>query len=473
MTKDDRQVLLGTVRAIKRDRAVVRCADGSGFIFKLEGKRPALGESVIGRVGKSPKGGLLTLDLSRTETPARGSSTLSFFGDPAAAARLFKRFYASGAAAYAPGRGETLRRRKTTGDNDLDWALGVFNPESEREGVALNVLDVRALAGTPWVKESLSAMLPSDTCDDPETTEALLNCLRSGFSPTTRMILETSLADADPQVSVDFSLPYNPLAGGWDFVRREGMQPRRSWPSATIDAASARRLSAARQMALAFASRILPRTCAAEDDDAVRSAWRRRLANAFASAAAALAWSRTGGDASVLETWHAARAAVPAALNETASDTERVVVLSEMTAPAIRRAIDADQGRPLLKEAAAIALETCRTPENPADRQRMSELAAEGAGARDTMFIDCDTISASDRERRRALWLSDLADVMTHLDHAEVAMERLATIGRAAVPLGFQEVFDLEMSSIGISAHAHDEEEGLVIDDDFGPPPAI
>jgi hypothetical protein len=462
MAKDDRQVLLGTVRAIKRDRAVVRCADGSGFIFKLEGKRPALGESIIGRVGKSPKGGLLTLDLSRPEAAPRGSSTLSFFGDPTAAARLFKRFFASGAAAYAPGRGDTVRRRRTTGDTDLDWALGVFDPESVREGVALNVLDVRALAATPWVKESLSALLPSDTCDDPETTEALLACLRSGFSPTTRMILDTSLSES--QESVDFSLPYNPLAGGWDWIRREGMQPRRSWPGATVDAGSARRLSAARQMALSFASRILPRTCAADDDDAVRSAWRRRLANAFACAAAALAWSRARGDVSVLETWHSARAAVPAALGEAASDQERVVVLSEMTAPAIRCAIDSDQGRPLLKEAAAIALATCLSAENPADRHRMTELAAQGIAAREAMFDDCDAIPPADRERRRALWLSDLADVMTHLGHAEVAMGRLATIGRATVPMGFQDVFDMEMEAIGISAYTH-EQEGLVVDD--------
>lgn len=467
MTKDNRQILLGTVRAIKRDRAVVRCADGSGFIFKLiDGKRPALGESIIGRVGKSTKGGLLTLDLSKTEALPRGSSTLSFFGDPAAAARLFKRFFTSGAAAYAPGSGDTMRRCRTTGDADLDWALSVFDPESTRQGMALNVLDVRALAATPWVKESLSALLPSDTCDDPETTEALLACLRSGFSPTTRMILDTSLTES--QESVDFSLPYNPLAGGWDWIRREGMQPRRSWPGATIDAASARRLSSARQMALAFASRILPRTSAADDDDAVRTAWRRRLANAFASAAAALAWSRSGGDVSVLETWHAARAAVPAALSEAGTEEERVTVLSEMTAPAIRRAIDADEGHPLLKQAAAIALATCIAPENPADRQRMTELAAQGVAARDAMFDDCDMIDPADRARRRTIWLSDLADVMTHLDHTEVAMERLATVGRSTVPMGFQDVFDLEMEAIGISASAY-EQDGLIVDE-FMPP---
>lgn len=463
MAKDDRQLLLGTVRAINRDRAVVRLHDGSGYIFKLEGKRPALGESIVGRVGKVAKGGMMTLELAKPESAApSGSSTVSFFGDPAAAARLFKRFFSSGAAAYAPGKGDTLRRRRASGDADLDWALGLFDPESVRHGVALNVLDVRALAATPWVKESLSDLLPSDTCDDPETTEALLNCLRSGFAPTTRMILETSLADGDPQASVDFALPYNPLAGGWDFIRREGMQPRRSWPSATIDAASARRLSAARQMALAFSAKMLPRTCAAEDDDALRTAWRGRLANAFACAAAALAWSRSGGDVSVLETWHAARAAVPSALAEAASDAARAIVLAEMTAPAIRRAIDADQGGPLLEEAAAIAIATCLSPENPADRARMGVLAAEGARALEAMFVDCERISGVDRERRRAVWLADLADVMTHLGHNEVAMGRLATVGRSAVPMGFREEFDTEMEAIGV---AFEIDDGLAVDD--------
>jgi hypothetical protein len=56
---------------------------------------------------------------------------------------------------------------------------------------------------------------------------------------------------------------------------------------------------------------------------------------------------------------------------------------------------------------------------------------------------------------------------MTHLGHAEVAMGRLATIGRSTVPMGFQDVFDLEMQAIGIPAHMH-EQEGLVVDD-FNP----
>lgn len=446
MVSDGRrkQVLVGTVRAIKDDRIVVRTPDGKGFLFRAKGRIPSLGESVVGKVDPVRKDGLMTLDLSERQNLK--SSTISFFGDPEVSARIFHRIY-TGAAAYAPGRGDTLDRMRLTGDSDLDWALTVFAPEAEREGVALNVLDVRALAATSWANERIEDLLPTDTCRDPESTEALLSSLRSGFAPTTRMILETTLAS---QESVDFVLPYSPISGGWNWIRREAMAPRRMWPNKIIDAASARRLSSARQMAMVFASRVMPKTIATDDDDLVRSIYRRRLVDAFATAASALAWLRSRGDSSVLEVWSLAKKASAAMLAEAPDPEQRAVVLCGLTATAIDRALAGDRGRPLLKEAAVIAAATCSHPEDPNNRIRMIELASEGEKALASMFVDYDTVAADDKVRRKAVWRADIEDVVSHLGRDTVALSRLASTGRAGVPLGFQDEFDELLTGFGL-----------------------
>lgn len=439
-----KQVLVGTVRAIKDDRVIVRTSDGKGYLFLVKGRMPSLGDTVVGKVDPARKDGLMTLDLSERQNLK--SSTISFFGDPEVSARIFQRVY-TGAAAYAPGRGDTLDRMRLTGDSDLDWAMTVFGPEAEREGVALNVLDVRTLAAASWVNERIEDLLPTDTCRDPESTEALLTSLRSGFAPTTRMILETTLAS---QESVDFVLPYSPLSGGWNWIRREAMAPRRMWPNTIIDAASARRLSSARQMAMVFSSRVMPKTIATDDDDLVRSVYRRRLVDAFATAAAALAWARSGGDKTVLETWSLAKKASAAMLAEAPDAEQRAVVLCGLTSAAIDRALAGDRGRPLLKEAAVIAASACAHPEDPNNRIRMIELAAEGEKAFSSMFADCEGLAADDKVRRNAAWRADIDDVISHLGRDTVALSRLASTGRTAVPLGLQDEFDEILSEFGL-----------------------
>lgn len=261
------------------------------------------------------------------------------------------------------------------------------------------------------------------------------------------MILETSLSS---QESVDFVLPYSPIAGGWNFVRREAMAARRMWPNETIDAASSRRLSSARQMAMVFASRVMPKTISTDDDDLVRTISRRRLVDAFASAAAALAWLRAGGDRSVLETWSRAKKASAAMLAEASDAEQRAVVLCGMTAAAIDRVLASDRGRPLLKEAAVIAAATCAQPEDPNNRIRMIELASEGEKARDAMFVDCDEIPYEQKQRSRAIWRADLDDVVGHLGRDTVALSRLATTGRSSVPLGCLDEFDEAMTELGL-----------------------
>jgi hypothetical protein len=440
-----KQVLVGTVRAIKDGRAVVRTPDGRGFLFTIKGRMPSLGENVVGKVDPVRRNGLMTLDLS--ERQGLKSSTISFFGDPEIFSRIFKRVY-TGAAAYAPGRGDTLDRLRLTGDADLDWALTVFGPEADREGVALNVLDVRALAAASWANDRIEDLLPSDTCRDPDSTEALLTSLRSGFAPTTRMILETSLSS---QESVDFVLPYSPLSGGWNFTRREAMAARRMWPNVTIDAASARRLSAARQMAMVFASRVMPKTILTDDDDLVRTVSRRRLVDAFSTAAASLAWLRAGGDRSALEVWSRAKKASGAMLSEAPDAEQRAVILCGMTAAAIDRVLAGDRGRPLLKEAAVVAAATCAQTEDPNNRIRMIELAAEGEKARADMFVDCDEVASDEKERRRAIWRADLDDIIAHLGRDTVALSRLATTGRSSAPLGrCLDDFDDRMLELGL-----------------------
>lgn len=61
-----KQVLVGTVRAIKDGRAVVRTPDGKGFLFTIKGRMPSLGENVVGKVDPVRRNGLMTLDLSES-----------------------------------------------------------------------------------------------------------------------------------------------------------------------------------------------------------------------------------------------------------------------------------------------------------------------------------------------------------------------------------------------------------------------
>ena len=59
--------------------------------------------------------------------------------------------------------------------------------------------------------------------------------------------------------------------------------------------------------------------------------------------------------------------------------------------------------------------------------------------------------------------MRDLADIMSHIGDAPLALDRMASVGRASVPMGFQRIFDLEMEAVGVSPDAT-EDDGLIVD---------
>lgn len=466
------RVIVGTVRAVEGGRHVVVRSDGKRVFVKFAGEvKPRIGEDVIGNIVDTPEGATMTLARSVTEAILSGKALIAPAGDPEITARLLARTLAGTRhASLRPGFGACLERIPSSEDEDVLWAMQAIGPEAARLGMALNVIDVRHIAASPWDAETLrDSALPADPQGDGEALKEMHRLLRTGFHPGCSKMIDA----ASGTESVNFVIPYAPFAGGWGFARQIAGMSRGVYLRETFSASEARRLSSVRQMAAAIAGRHLTDSESARIEG--RDGWRRHRAACFADALAVIAFLNGGGrpeaaklfadlkQASLSFSRIPGSASIDPAVWEAA--THRSVQV------AVARAGEASSPAAMAALAADIARDTAMTPEQfETAGETMSRedcAAADAAAAR--VSTDRHALSDGEREACVQAWLADFRQVSAHLCPAgenprDGIAARMSSFGGMHVPFDMESAFDSEMAELETRAGRRSSVSALAAD---------
>jgi len=447
-------LVVGTVRAFRNGRHLVVGRDGTAMdvVFDGEGS-PKIGGDVIGVVTRDESGtARMTLKRTVTEALLEGRSRISLAGTRAdlsarLLAKVLSRFRT---AVIAPGSGVTIERSPTSDDPDLEWALGAFRPEADRLAVALNVIDVQAVARASWKPTALKDLtLPADTEGNGRAMHDLARLLRSGFHPDCNRMIEN--ISGMREISVNFVLPYSPFAGVTGFCREIASMDKGHFPLPVMTISDARRLSSARHVALALAhSKLGAGSKGQADIDQSRRA--AHMANCFADAAAVLAFVASGGSVRVAEAYADLKEASLHFGRRAGTSELHKDVLGEATHRAIRAALREDviARATTSKDIVAEAVKIARRMALPSNRfhgeadvaSEMESLSAKSAAARiafnlrDASYADVERVAQTYREEIRSL-----VELQAGSDQAA---SRLVTFGAIHVPLRLGHVFDEE-----------------------------
>lgn len=297
------EIIVGTVRARRNDdEFVVVRRDGTVLDVTFKGDiKPVMGGDVVGRlhfddVGKAE----MHLRESVLDVIMEGSHRIIMMGSRTdiTARMLAKLLARSKSAVVSPGAGVSIERAPVSEDQNLNWALDAFQGEAARRGVALNVIDVQAVARTNWETQSLrDSSLPADVEGSIRSLNDLTILLRGGFTPhCSRMTEELT---GNKEISLNFILPYSPFTTPSAYARQLAGMDNLSFPTVSMDLDEARKFCAARTIALGMAHNCLG---AAEglQADVESSPRARHIAACFADAAAALLYLRDGGRSTVV-----------------------------------------------------------------------------------------------------------------------------------------------------------------------------
>lgn len=450
------EIVVGTVRAVRNGRHVVVRRDGSTIDVTFDGNAsPLIGGDVIGRVTYGDFGeARMTLRKSVLDVILEGKVQIFPMGmRPDLTARaLAKMLSRAKSAVIAPGEGISIERSPVSSDPDLAWAMAAFQPEAERLSIALNVIDVKAVARSDWQPAALRDLtLPADIEGNRRAMNDLARLLRSGFHPDCNRMVENHTGNRE--ISVNFVLPYSPFAGALGFARDVARMDIGIFPAVTMTISEARRLSSARYVALALAHNRLGagRGIQADVGGSPRAA---HMAACFADAAAALAFLASGGRRKAVEEYALLKEASLRYGIDGATGTLRDGVLEEATGRALRSALAASMPegatpKQIVSEAARIARRTALPAARfsgahvPNDEEAA---AADAAAAR--IARDLRDAPASEVIRLSKSYRKDIAALVDEHRGSEAASARLLAFGAVHVPMRMDRVFEEETRSL-------------------------
>jgi len=449
----NQNLVIGTVRAFANGKHIVVGRDGVPVHVVFDGDvKPLIGGDVIGVVRVDEAGiNRMTLKRSVTEAILDGKSRIALGGSrPDLSARLLAKVLArSRTAVIAPGRGLSIERAPTSNDPDLEWAISAFRPEADRLSIALNVIDVQAVARAPWKPSSLRDLtLPADIEGNSRAMNELTRLLRTGFHPDCSRMIEN--VSGMRELSVNFVLPYSPFAGASGFCRDVSRMDRGHVPLVHMTISEAQRLSAARYIALALAHTKL---AAGTPDENGLSRRSLHIANCFADAAAALSFLASGGRREVVEAYADLREASLHFGRRVGRKALHAGVLEEATHRSIRAALNpvvlarATSPRAIIAEAVRIARRTALPAARfggdvaiPTPEEMESAAAAASRVAVDIRDLPYHEIEHLGEEYRAEL--KSLVDM--HRDSV-LAASRLVIFASMHKPLRFDAIFDEEI----------------------------
>lgn len=462
-------ILVGTVRARKDNgRYVVVGRDGSVRDVLFEGRQaPLVGGDVIGRVRYNAVGeAVMSLRRSLTETLLEGHVKITMLGTrPDLTARSIAKVLArSKSAMISPGKGSSIERMGETNDPDLAWALGVFKPEADRGGIALNVIDVQKVARSVWDNAKLrDGTLPADIEGSRRSMSDLVQLLRSGFHPAcSRMVEHYS---GNREISVNFILPYSPFNGATGFARKAAGMDNSIMPTTTMSVPEARRIGSARTIALGMAhDRLIAGNVQA---DVMQSRRSMHLANCFADAAAAMAFLSSGGRRQAIEEYADLKEASLFFGLDDSEDVAQDGILSEATHKVIRKVLEADL--PAGMKTSEIVAQARRLATRYAlpfirfngDRDNVTAEEIDGAvEAANRIAVDLRDNDQSVREFCERSYRAELRTLVDEYSDDPIASQRLVTFGRLNVPAGMLHVFEEETA--GLVPEAEDTPASIV-----------
>lgn len=452
-------VVIGTVRAKREDGTfVVVKRDGSVMDIAFEGeKRPLIGGDVVGRLHFDDYGAAkMVLRDNALEVILEGPHKVYVMGKrPDLTARMLGKVLArSKSVVVSPGDGIAIERTPLSDDDDLNWAMNSFKDESERRGVALNILDVRALAKMQWEQSTLRDMaLPADIEGGQRTLDDLTVLLRSGFRPYCSRVVDKHTDNSE--ISVNFILPYSPFLGATGFARRIASMGSNDFPITRMETWESRRFASARTIALGMAHNCL----GARDGlqaDVENSPRARHLAACFADAVATLKFLADGYRSSVVaEIADLKEASLHYGRNRfmAREDILEDKVLEEATHKAIRAAMAADLPFDApMKDVLSTAARIAKKVALPATRfgtangkdvvtereQQASKRVASNIGV-DLSSLDYDDLAAFSEHYRY-----DLQGLIAELGDNENSAARLALYESYNVPDKFKQVLEEE-----------------------------
>lgn len=462
-------ILVGTVRARKDNgRYVVVGRDGSVRDVLFEGRQsPLVGGDVIGRVRYNAVGeAVMSLRKSLTETLLEGHVKITMLGTrPDLTARSIAKVLArSKSAMISPGKGSSIERMGETSDPDLAWALGIFKPEADRGGIALNVIDVQKVARSVWDNAKLrDGTLPADIEGSRRSMSDLIQLLRSGFHPAcSRMVEHYS---GNREISVNFILPYSPFNGATGFARKAAGMDNSIMPTTTMSVSEARRIGSARTIALGMAhDRLIAGNVQA---DVMQSRRSMHLANCFADAAAAMAFLSSGGRRQAIEEYADLKESSLFFGLDDSDDVAQDGILAEATHKVIRKVLEADL--PAGMKTSDIVAQARRLATRYAlpfirfngDRDNVTAEEIDGAvEAANRIAVDLRDNDQSVREICERSYRAELRALVDEYSADPIASQRLVTFGRLNVPTGMLHVFEEETA--GLVPEAEDTPASIV-----------
>ncbi len=440
------KLLVGTVRARRGAMHTVVLKDGTRHDLLLKGdEAPRIGGDVIGMVDLDLPQPELVLVKDVARHILQGRTLISMGGRPDVTARMLARILeGTGPALVRPGMGGIIERTPVVDDPDLRWAIDFVEPEARDLGLALNVIDPLALAGASWSDSTFDEeLLPADAVGASGGLGDLKRLMREGFRPSCRRTMEevarnardgSGGARARGVSSVDFILPFSPFATGHSFSADVGRAHRSELATSPLSTSEARRLSAFREIALAFAQRHLGRS---------RGDPRhyRHVEDAFADVAAVTAFVKTGGSVEAASNFARLREAALARWSGIGEPPPATYLGLRQVLPTLPW-IEVTTASQAFAIAASVATST--TPRS----DKAMDLARSKASD-DGVFVDLKVAPSPLRRRIRKSYEADLEAALSSLDGSPRAIERFSRYGLYTAPMGLERAFD-----DGVAKHA-------------------
>jgi hypothetical protein len=444
-------IIVGTVRGRNTDGSyVVVRRDGRPLNVFFPGTSPTVGSDIIGNLAVDDTG-RSTMNLHPTVMDALldGHAKIVPITQRAdlTARVMAKMLERSKSAVFKPGGGMSIERMPHSEDADVRWAMDNFRPEAERLGLALNVIDVKAVTRSPWdVKQLQNFSLPADIEGSRRSRDELTRILRSGFHPACSRIIERFTGQNE--ISVNFVIPYSPFAGAVGFARDAAQMTIHAFPLCSMDISESRRLSAARQMAMAIAhNRLTPGKGFQADLDTHPRA--RHLSNSFADVAACLVFVARGGRPEVVDEYILLKEASlyfgysePRGLN--------AGVLEKATHRSIRAAMEwySESGSPdmsirdLVTRAVRIAKAHAYEGLRFTDPSAVTDMELRGAvDAANLVAADLSTSTNSYLESLSVKYCEDLATLIDEHGGHPVSAQRMMNFGSVHIPDRMERLF--------------------------------
>lgn len=450
------EVIVGTVRAKRSDdEYVVVRRDGTVLDVTFSGDiKPTMGGDVVGRLhfdnfGKAE----MHLKESVLDVIMEGSHRIIMMGrrTDITARMLAKLLARSKSAVVSPGSGVSIERAPVSEDETLKWAMGVFQEEAARRRVALNVIDVKAVARSNWDAGYLrDSSLPADVEGSLRSLSDLSVLLRAGFVPYCSRMTED--LTGNKEISLNFVLPYSPFATPSAYARDLGGMSRDVYPLVSMELDESRAFCAARTMALGMAHNCLG---AAEGLQADVEATPRaqHVAACFADAVASLVFLRDGGRSTVItEIADLKEASLHFGKNNfcTTEGALNKGVLINATHKAVRAAIGADLPHDAtMREIVSAAVKIAKKVALPAARfatgddfdvANERELKAAERIAKN-VGVSFDQMSAERRALAESQYRYDIRQLVEEVSTSDNAGARLALYEGHTVPDDLRSIF--------------------------------